>query len=388
MANDIKNKEENIEDFKEFQSDLDSQNKNIKKFQGIFIFAVGGILFLILGFYSIRAFTSTISGETKEETPQESKDMAQSVKSKEFPAQENFNDYINQKQENAIPSSPIMMTANKPKPRIIKGAGLTMIASASSQNGSFDTKNSDLSLQEKPDTVLEFGQNGGGVLGNANNLQGESSDYVGEVFTPSVAKVSQFDQNLLLPKGTYIGCALKTKLVSSVKGGIACIVSNDVYSANGNTLLIEKGSTITGTFNTGQMDDGMDRLFVIWQEIRTPNNIIIPVNSGASDELGASGVQGWVDRHYLKRFGSAVLLSMIDDSLAILANQMSSSKGNNNYANYTENTRDSASEIANTALSKMIDIKPTLYKNQGDLVGVYVNRDIDFSKVYQLRLKK
>ncbi|EDP6764715.1 type IV secretion system protein VirB10, partial [Campylobacter jejuni] len=60
----------------------------------------------------------------------------------------------------------------------------------------------------------------------------------------------------------------------------------------------------------------------------------------------------------------------------------------NNYANYTENTRDSAKEIANTALEKMIDIKPTLYKNHGDLVGVYVNRDIDFSKVYKLTRKK
>ncbi|WP_270980774.1 TrbI/VirB10 family protein, partial [Campylobacter upsaliensis] len=162
-----------------------------------------------------------------------------------------------------------------------------------------------------------------------------------------------------------------------------------VYSANGNTLLIEKGSTITGTFNAGQMDDGMDRLFVIWQEIRTPNNIIIPVYSGATDELGASGMQGWVDHHYLKRFGSAILLSMIDDGMAILADQLSkNNKNGNNYYNYSENTRENVGEIANTALEKMIDIKPTLYKNHGDLVGVYVNRDIDFSKVYKLTRKK
>ena len=40
--------------------------------------------------------------------------------------------------------------------------------------------------------------------------------------------------------------------------------------------------------------------------------------------------------------------------------------------------------MANTALEKFINIEPTLYKNQGDIVGVYVNRDIDFSKVYRL----
>ena len=64
-----------------------------------------------------------------------------------------------------------------------------------------------------------------------------------------------------------------------------------------------------------------------------------------------------------------------------------SNNAKNNYYDYTENSREEASKIAEIALEKMIDIKPTLYKNQGDLVGVYVNRDIDFSKVYQLRRK-
>lgn len=32
----------------------------------------------------------------------------------------------------------------------------------------------------------------------------------------------------------------------------------------------------------------MDRIFVVWNEIRTPNNIIIPISSGATDELGGT----------------------------------------------------------------------------------------------------
>ena len=244
--------------------------------------------------------------------------------------------------------------------------------------------NSDLTLQDKPNTVFEFGQNGSVNL--ASNVSSGNS-MQGEVFTPSVASYSQFNPSLLLPKGTYIGCALKTRLVSEVKGGIACIVSSDVYSSNGHTLLIEKGSTITGTYSGGELNDGSTRLFVIWQEVRTPNNIIIPVNSGATDELGASGVEGYVNYHYMKRFGAAILLSVIDDAFAVIADKLSNNS-KNNYYDYTENSREQASKIAEIALEKMIDIKPTLYKNQGDLVGVYVNRDIDFSKVYQLRRKR
>lgn len=374
-------------EFKNHTSDLSEQKNHLKKIQAYAIFAVGGLLFIVLLVYFLKSFLS--SDTNTEQTPKEdNKDLAQSVKTKEFSTplpQKTFDELI--AQESQQPTQALMLEPKPPKPRIVKGAGVTVVAS--SNNNGFGNTGAKAEFGEKPETLFEFGQNGAGALQNANNLQAQGGgDFTGEVFTPTIAKVSEFDQNLLLPKGTYIGCALKTRLVSSIKGGIACIVSNNVYSANGNTLLIEKGSTITGSFNTGQMDDGMDRLFVIWQEIRTPNNIIIPVYSGATDELGASGVQGWVDHHYLKRFGSAVLLSMIDDSLAILADQIAGKDNKNNYANYTENTRDSAKEIANTALEKMIDIKPTLYKNQGDLVGVYVNRDIDFSKVYKLTRKK
>ncbi|EKA8520192.1 type IV secretion system protein VirB10 [Campylobacter coli] len=376
-------------DFENHTSDLHEQKNHLKKIQAYAIFAIGGLLLIFLMVYFLKSFSG--NNNDIEETPkEENNDIAQSVKTKEFApppsssTQKTFDELM--AQEQPTQTTALMLEAEPPKPRIVKGIGVTVVAS--SNNGFNGGSTGDRGeFGDKPNTVFEFGQNGSGALQNSNNFQ-SGGEFTGEVFTPTIAKVSEFDQNLLLPKGTYIGCALKTRLVSSIKGGIACIVSNDVYSANGNTLLIEKGSTITGTFNTGQMDDGMDRLFVIWQEIRTPNNIIIPVYSGATDELGASGVQGWVDHHYLKRFGSAVLLSMIDDSLAILADQIAGKDNKNNYANYTENTRDSAKEIANTALEKMIDIKPTLYKNQGDLVGVYVNRDIDFSKVYKLTRKK
>ncbi len=376
-------------DFENHTSDLHEQKNHLKKIQAYAIFAIGGLLLIFLMVYFLKSFSG--NGNDIEETPkEENNDIAQSVKTKEFApppsssTQKTFDELM--AQEQPTQTTALMLEAEPPKPRIVKGIGVTVVAS--SNNGFNGGSTGDRGeFGDKPNTVFEFGQNGSGALQNSNNFQ-SGGEFTGEVFTPTIAKVSEFDQNLLLPKGTYIGCALKTRLVSSIKGGIACIVSNNVYSANGNTLLIEKGSTITGTFNAGQLDDGMDRLFVIWQEIRTPNNIIIPVYSGATDELGASGMQGWVDHHYMKRFGSAILLSMIDDSMAILADQLSKNGNNNNYYNYSENTRENVNEIANTALEKMIDIKPTLYKNHGDLVGVYVNRDIDFSKVYKLTRKK
>ncbi len=169
--------------------------------------------------------------------------------------------------------------------------------------------------------------------------------------------------------------------------------SNDVYSNNGRTLLIEKGSLITGTYSGASIEEGMERIYVIWQEIRTPNNIIIPVFSGASDELGGAGIVGWVDNHYFKRFGSAILVSVIDDFMSAVSTRLSERKNNGNGTNTTnyfnpQATQQQVNDLASKTLDKMINIKPTLYKNHGDIVGVYVNRDIDFRNVYELKRKK
>ena len=53
--------------------------------------------------------------------------------------------------------------------------------------------------------------------------------------------------------------------------------------------------------------------------------------------------------------------------------------------NNSENTREASKEIATTVLEQMGDIKTTIYKNQGDKVGIFVARDIDFSNVYELK---
>ena len=270
--------------------------------------------------------------------------------------------------------------------KVFKGASPIMVGS-NGKNANGGSNETAAPIDFTDTDRYTFDENGKLVekqpKGNPELGLDSDKSFAGETFTPTAAKVSKFDPNLLLAKGSYIGCSLDTKLVSSIKGGIICTVSDNVYSSNGATLLIEKGSKITGFFQSGQMNDGLDRIFVVWQEIRTPNNINIPVFSGASDSLGASGIEGWVDHHWLERFGSAILLSVIDDALNVTVN---GKRGSSNI-DYTENSRETTRNMADTALQKFINIQPTLYKNQGDLVGVYVNRDIDFSKVYKLKRK-
>jgi len=174
---------------------------------------------------------------------------------------------------------------------------------------------------------------------------------------------------------------METRIVSSYSGNTKCITSEDTYSTNGVTLLIEKGSTVTGHFKGGSMENGVERLFVIWDEIRTPNNVVVNIDSHAIGELGATGVDGYVDNHWAMRFSAAVLVSILDIGSEILKSEYSQANDNASLGSGNNQVK----SMSNTALNKFIDIKPTFYKNHGDVVGIYIEKDLDFSKVYRLK---
>lgn len=368
-------------------SDLQSEAINTRKLQAIALIAFMAVVLILLAFNILhsRKKSAPVEEEAHIGTKIENKDL--NFK----PEPKNFKELVLEKrpqmseETNETENTPFFA---KPKtvfePKVYKGSSPMMITGSSQTSSASSTKIE----EETPPDILngEYAFDESGKLVKKEDRSGEK-EYEGDVFAPKAAKLNQFDPNLYLAKGTYIGCSLNTRLVSTVQGGISCTVSEDVYSDNGITLLIEKGSKITGSYRNGQMNDGMDRIFVVWQEIKTPNQVIIPVASGASDELGGAGIQGYVDHHWLERFGSAILLSIIDDATNVALNGGKGDRGNRN-VDYTENSRAATQEMANTALEKFVNIQPTLYKNHGDIVGVYVNRDIDFKNVYRLRVRK
>lgn len=261
-------------------------------------------------------------------------------------------------------------SAPPPVPRLIKGLSQGTIDGENFQQTT-DVQNNFI-VETDPTTAIQ----------PPEPVKGDIFEENISTFKAGKAHKLPVNANLLLTKGTFIQCSLRTKLVSTVSGNLGCIVANDVYSANGTVLLIEKGSTVFGEFRSGQIQQGEERLFVVWSEIRTPKNIVININSGATDELGGTGIPGYVDNHFWKRFGNAIMLSMITDSTGALSTQLAK-RG----AFQPTDTVKAGSEIAQSILERTINIPPTLYKNQGDLVGIFVARDIDFSDVYELKRK-
>ena len=251
--------------------------------------------------------------------------------------------------------------------------------------------------------VLDKGQsplmagNGGGTLNQAPKPQ-TVDEYVaslqGASASPSVpspvaaAPVSSSgrlsasfigDRNFLLAKGSFIDCVLQTRLDSTVPGMTSCVVSRNIFSDNGKFLLLERGSTVVGEYQA-DIQQGQARIFVLWTRIKTPNGVVVSLESPGTDALGGAGVPGRVNTHFFARFGSALLLSLVDDAAG--AAVASLSKGEGQVLNFG-NTAGAAQGAAQEVIKNTISIKPTLTKNQGEVVGIYVANDLDFSEVYR-----
>ncbi|MEI9556650.1 VirB10/TraB/TrbI family type IV secretion system protein [Citrobacter freundii] len=233
----------------------------------------------------------------------------------------------------------------------------------------------------------------GTQLNQSKDTPAITSDTETNDANPGVAKVTSvrrlgLDPNLYLPVDRYIPCSMMRRFVSDVGGRISCLIGEDIYSANHYVKLLPAGTIARGFYRTGALQHGRSRMFVIWTELRTPEpgSLQIPlIDTEATGPLGEAGISGWIDTHFWERFGNALMLSTVQDVAAAASD---SAPGKDRNTDYTENTRTAASEMAKTALENSINIPPTMYLNQGDVIGIMTGTDIDFSSVYQLRLKK
>ncbi|QEY25784.1 type IV secretion system protein VirB10 [Neisseria zalophi] len=208
--------------------------------------------------------------------------------------------------------------------------------------------------------------------------QGLAARLNGSIFTPAVAQ-QRGNLDYLLGRSTGIQCGLLTRIVTTYPGITKCQVLNDVYSANGKVLLVEKGSIIHGEQQSALMQ-GQARVFAAWTTIETPNGVTVRIDSLGADPLGGSGHPARVNNHFWKRIGGAVMISMIDDIINAYGRRSKNSSENVSFESTTESAQDLATEV----LKNTINIPPTGYVNQGERIMVYVARDVDFSHVYEI----
>ena len=74
---------------------------------------------------------------------------------------------------------------------------------------------------------------------------------------------------------------------SSLPGPVRCTADQDVWSMDGTTILLPRGTQVNGTVERG-LTGGEERLFLVWTDALTPRPdlLAIPLDSPAADETG------------------------------------------------------------------------------------------------------
>lgn len=185
------------------------------------------------------------------------------------------------------------------------------------------------------------------------------------------------DQDRLVPLGTVIGAVMESALNSDVPGFARAITTRDVLSFDGSQVVIPAGSHVVGEYKSG-VALGASRIFIVWTRLVRPDGVAVALASPATDDLGGGGLGGKVNRHFLQRYGGAVLLSVLTGGINALTQSLASG------STVVVSTSSEATSLASQA-ARGTDIPPTIKTRQGAAVRIFVARDLDFSGVGPVR---
>lgn len=226
---------------------------------------------------------------------------------------------------------------------------------------------------------------GGSTAGSSSAVGTKMDGYADDLkptYLPGVKAQVIPDRNLFITRSRSIGCLIDEAIQTSVPGSLSCTVVEDVRGQSGQVVLLDKGTILTGTYKA-DLKGKDSRLFVVWERAETPTGVIVELASPSGDGLGRAGIGLAVDTHFMERFSSGMLISVVGDGAAVLQARSLSVQGNNNAFAFP-NTTQGAQALATEAIKQNSGIPNTGVANQARYITVYVARDLDFRGVYKL----
>lgn len=188
-----------------------------------------------------------------------------------------------------------------------------------------------------------------------------------------------------LKRGSVIPATLITGINSDLPGRITAQVSQNVYdSATGRRLLIPQGTKLFGRYDS-KVSFGQSRILVVWSDIIFPNGSTLQIGGMAgTDAEGYGGFRDKVNNHYLKTFGSAVLIALIGTGIDMSVPQSSTLATQDTASDAARrNFAETFGRVADRTIQKNMDVQPTLEIRPGYKFNVLVDQDIVFPGAYR-----
>ena len=203
--------------------------------------------------------------------------------------------------------------------------------------------------------------NGSGGAGSSGFLETSNNAEVETAFANSLSAPSR-----LVPQGTMIAAVLETSIDSDLPGLIRARVTYDIWGYDGTEILIPRGSTLIGEYDS-DVSLGASRVQVAWNRIITTDNQSIMIGSRGADGLGRAGLTGDVNQNFALKFEAAFFVSVLSRIAGGGSTDPSVQAG-----------IETLNATGTSVLDEYLSIPPTIAVQQGTQINVFVARDLVF----------
>lgn len=190
----------------------------------------------------------------------------------------------------------------------------------------------------------------------------------------------------ILRTGAVIPALLLSAMNAELPGTVTAQVSQDVYDTpTGNYLLIPQGARLVGEYSNA-IQYGQARIFVAWQRIIYPDGSALDIGAmPGADQQGKAGFNDQVDNHFVRIFGSAILMSAVTAATNWATNHNQVGFNSNGYSASSAISEAVGQQLGQATahlLEKNLSIAPTLVVRPAYRFNIVVTKDLEFQTPY------
>ena len=178
-------------------------------------------------------------------------------------------------------------------------------------------------------------------------------------------------------EGTVIDAVLTNRLDGSIVAPVNCLVTNAVYSHDGQYVLIPAGSRVLGETKPVQAF-GETRLAVAFNRLALPDGRTYRLDQflGLND-IGDAGLRDQVDQHYRSTFGASAAVGLISGFAQYLGAAGFARAGSGSTVIIAGGAGESTAQATSQTLNRLLNRMPSITIREGHRVKVYLTNDLE-----------
>jgi len=177
-------------------------------------------------------------------------------------------------------------------------------------------------------------------------------------------------------EGTVLETVLVTRLNGDFSGPVFCMLTNNIYSHDGQRLLIPAGTKALGDVKRVE-GFGQTRLAVVFHRLVMPDGYSVDLDQfHGLNQIGETGLKDQVNHHYLQIFGASIAVGAIGGLAEVGTNTSSLGLPQTPTDAYRQGVAASMAQSSTHILDRFLNLLPAITIREGHRVKIYLTQDL------------